>query len=97
MGGGLTLGLDTQYVGESVLVGDLNNDYRKAEAYTVVNAKIRYDWRKLTFFADLNNIFSEEYSAFSGLGYNASWAVEPGYYPAPDFNVLVGVTARFGV
>jgi iron complex outermembrane receptor protein len=96
LGRGLSVGLDAIYVGQCVLLSDFNNDYDKVDDYTVVNGKILYQWRKLTFFADLNNIFSEEYSTFSGLGYNSSWVVEPGYYPAPDFNVMVGVTARFG-
>jgi iron complex outermembrane receptor protein len=93
---GLYLGLDASYVGERVLISDFNNDYDKEDAYTVVNAKIQYTWKYLTFFADLNNIFDEEYSAFSALGYNSLWAVEPGYYPSPEFNFLAGVSVRFG-
>lgn len=96
LGYGLSVGLDAVYIGESVLVSDFRNEYDKVDGYTVVNAKLQYAWRQLTFFADLNNIFNEEYSAFSGLGYNSSYAVEPGYFPAPDFNFLVGVTGRFG-
>jgi iron complex outermembrane recepter protein len=95
-GWGLSLGLEAIHTGERVLIGDWDNGYDKVDAYTVFNGKVQYAWRKLTFFANLNNIFSEEYSAFSGLGYNSSYAVEPGHYPAPDFNFLLGVTARFG-
>jgi iron complex outermembrane receptor protein len=93
---GLYLGLDASYVGECVLISDFNNDYDKEDAYAVVNAKIQYTWKYLTFFADLNNIFNKEYSAFSALGYNSDYDVEPGYYPSPEFNFLVGVSARFG-
>jgi iron complex outermembrane receptor protein len=95
-GGGLTLGLEALHVGESVLLGDFENEYDKADAYTVVNAKIRYDWRMLTFFADLNNVLNEEYTSFSVVGYDASSQPEPGSYPAPEFNFLLGVAARFG-
>ncbi len=95
-GFGLALGLEAVYTGERVLISDWGNAYEKAEAYTVVNAKVQYDWRRLTFFADLNNIFNEEYSTFSGLGYNSLYTVEPGQYPAPDFNFLAGVSVSFG-
>lgn len=93
---GLSMGLEAIYIGERLFIGDWDNAYRKADDYTAVNAKVEYQWRRLTFFADLNNIFDEEYAVFSALGYNSSFVVEPGEYPAPDFNVLVGVSARFG-
>ncbi len=95
-GFGLAFALEAVYTGERVLISDWGNAYEKAEAYTVVNAKVQYDWRWLTFFADLNNIFNEEYSTFSGLGYNSLYTVEPGQFPAPDFNFLVGLGVRFG-
>lgn len=96
LGCGLTLGLEAIYTGDRVLISDWDNAYDKADAYTVVNAKVQYPWRRVTFFADLNNIFNETYETFNVIGYNSSFAVEPGRYPAPDFNFLVGVTARFG-
>ncbi|MFZ1984902.1 MAG: TonB-dependent receptor [Desulfatitalea sp.] len=89
---GLFLGLDGTYTGSRYLISDFNNVSVKQEAYTLVNAKIKYDWRWLTFFADANNIFGKEYASYGGLTYLG----EPGYYPSPEFNVLAGVTARFG-
>lgn len=95
--GGLFVGADAVYVGERFLISDFNNAFDKADAYTVVNAKIQYDWRRLSFFVDANNLFDEEYSTFSGLRYNAStFTNEPGFYPSPEFNVLAGVRGRFG-
>jgi iron complex outermembrane receptor protein len=95
--GGLFVGADAVYVGKRFLISDFNNESDKADAYTVVNAKIQYDWRRLSFFVDLNNVLDEEYSTFSGLQYNAStFTYEPGYYPSPEFNVLAGVRGRFG-
>jgi iron complex outermembrane receptor protein len=87
---GLILGFDALYVGERYFISDFNNEADKADAYTVVNSKIQYPWRWLTFFVDLNNIFNEEYSA-----YNVYYG-QKGYYPSPEFNFLVGVSARFG-
>jgi iron complex outermembrane receptor protein len=86
------LGVDGVYVGDHYLISDVYNAFDKADAYTVVNAKLKYHCGRFTFFADLNNIFDEAYAAYSGV----HWSGEPGYYPSPDFNVLVGVTARFG-
>lgn len=94
---GLTLGLNATYIGEAFLISDFQNSFEKADAYTVVNAKVQYDWRGLTFFADLNNIFNEEYSSYSVVGFNpATFANAPSFYPSPEFNALVGVTAHFG-
>ena len=89
---GLFLGVNGLYMGSRYLISDFNNSAVKQDDYTVVNAKIKYDWRWLSFFVDLNNIFDEEYSSYGGLNFLG----EPGYYPSPEFNVLAGVTARYG-
>lgn len=95
---GLSLGAEALYVGERFMISDFENDFDKAKAYTVVNATLRYEWRWLAFFADFNNIFNEEYSAYNGIQFNlTTFESEPGYYPSPEFNVLVGVSARFNV
>lgn len=89
---GLFMGVNGVYMGSRYLISDFNNSAVKQDDYTVVNAKIKYDWRWLSFFVDLNNIFDEEYSSYGGLNFLG----EPGYYPSPEFNVLAGVTARYG-
>ncbi len=95
---GLTLGLNAVYVGERFFISDFENQFDKEDAYTVVNAKIQYDWRGLTFFADLNNIFNEEYNTYSVVGFNsATFDNQPSIYPAPEFNAMVGVKAFFGI
>lgn len=96
-GNGLSLAMDGVYVGESFMIGDFQNSEDKAGAYTVINAKVQYEWRGYTFFANLNNIFNEEYNSYSVLGYNSNtFQNEPSYYPSPEFNALVGVSANFG-
>ncbi len=89
---GLFLGVNGLYMGSRYLISDFNNAFVKQDDYSVVNAKIKYDWRLLSFFVDINNIFNEEYESYAGL----NWANIPGYYPSPEFNVLAGVTARYG-
>jgi len=89
---GLFLGINGVYMGSRYLISDFNNAYEKQDDYTVVNAKIKYDWRWLSFFVDINNIFDKAYESYGSL----NWANIPGYYPSPEFNVLAGVTARYG-
>lgn len=93
---GLTIGLDGIYIGSSYRISDYGNDFPKADSYTVINAKAQYQWRWVTFFVDLNNLFNEKYSAYSGLSYLDVDLYEAGYYPSPEFNILAGVTVRFG-
>jgi iron complex outermembrane receptor protein len=97
-GWGLTLGVNAVYVGERFFISDFDNSFEKEDAHTVVNAKIQYDWRGLTFFADLNNLFNEEYNTYSVIGYNsATFDNQPAVYPAPEFNAMVGIKAFFGM
>ncbi len=94
---GLTLAVDANYIGESYMISDFENESGKTDSYTVVNAKASYDWQWLTFFVNFNNLFDESYSSYSALRYNETTFIqERGYYPSPEFNVLAGVTARFG-
>lgn len=96
-GCGLTVGLNAIYVGERFFISDFENSFEKDDAYSVVNAKIQYNWHGLTFFADLNNILNEEYHAYSAVGFNsATFDNQPSFYPSPEFNALVGVRAHFG-
>jgi iron complex outermembrane receptor protein len=94
---GLSLGVNAAYIGKRYLISDFANAFPRADAYTVVNAKVQYKWRMLTFFVDANNLFDEEYDSYGAISYNMdTYKSEPGYYPSPGFNVLAGVTARFG-
>jgi outer membrane receptor protein involved in Fe transport len=91
-GMGLFLGVDGIYTGTRYLISDFGNVSVKQDDYILVNAKVKYDWHWLTLFCNLNNIFDESYASYGGLNYLG----EPGYYPSPEFNLLAGVSARFG-
>ena len=41
------------------MISDLENEFDKADDYTVVNAKVEYAWHWLTLYLNLNNIFNE--------------------------------------
>jgi outer membrane receptor protein involved in Fe transport len=89
---GLFLGLNGIYVGDRYLISDFTNAYKKQDAYTVINASAKYDWRWLSYFVNFNNIFDESYASYGGLNY----ANVPGYYPSPKFSIFTGVALRFG-
>ena len=91
---GYYIGLNATYVGERPFIGDYSNVLDDQESYTVVNAKIRLPWRWLTFFMDFNNIFNEEYSSYGSMA--TFPLMERAYYPSPEFNMIAGISARFG-
>ncbi|MCP4747364.1 MAG: TonB-dependent receptor [Desulfobacteraceae bacterium] len=91
---GLKLGLNANYTGERYFISDFDNSREKQEDYFLLNAKVSYPWRMLTFFVDLNNILDETYSAY---GSNSTFGGGDtlAYYPSPKFNFLAGVKADF--
>lgn len=90
---GLFVGLEGNYIGTRYLISDFRNADIKQTEYTLVNAKVQYQWRGLTFFVDLNNVLNQSYAEFGGID---AMAMEPSYYPSPEFNFLAGITVRFG-
>ncbi len=86
------LALDGSYIGSRPLNSDFLNEFSDQESYFLVNAKIKYTWKWLTPFLNLNNILNEEYSQFGSVG---GFPAEPQYYPSPKFNFLAGVSAEF--
>lgn len=91
---GLFVGLNGRYVGERPFISDFDNTLPDQDAYGVLDAKIKYPYRFLTFFVDLNNIFDKEYSAFGGND-NPGGPEARAYYPSPEFNWMAGVSASF--
>ena len=89
---GLFLVVEGIYTGTRYLISDFGNVSVKQDDYILVNAKVKYDWRWLTLFCNLNNVFDETYASYGGL----NSLDQPGYYPSPEFNLLAGVSARFG-
>lgn len=87
----LTLGLDGVYVGERHFISDFNNDFDKMDDFLVVNANLTYRYQKFSIFAKVNNIFDTEYEEYGAI----HWSGEPGYYPSPEANFLLGLKAEF--
>ncbi len=83
-----SVALNGVYVGKRYFESDYANAFPKQDDYTVINTKLSYNWKKVTLFLDVNNLFDEEYSAYGVL---ATRPVEPAFYPSPDRNFLAGI------
>jgi iron complex outermembrane receptor protein len=88
----VTIAFNGIYIGERFFESDFANAFPKQDDYVVLNAKFKYDWKNYTAFLDINNIFDKEYSEYGVL---SSFPVEPAFYPSPEINFLVGVSAVF--
>lgn len=84
----VTFALNGIYVGSRYLESDFENKYPKQDDYVVVNAKLQYNWNKITAFLDVNNLFDEEYAAY---GVVATFPEEPAFFPSPEINFLFGI------
>lgn len=90
---GWTLAVSGIYVGERPFINDFNNSVDDLNGYFIVNAKIKYRWRALSAYVDVNNATGRKYSEYGAL---ATFPVtERGYYPSPTANFLVGLAADF--
>ncbi len=85
-----TISLNGVYVGERPFISDFSNSYSDQDSYFVLNSRLKYRWRKLTAFLDINNITDAKYSEFGII----SWTAEKAYYPSPERNFLFGVSVE---
>jgi len=90
---GLTVTLNGVYVGDRPFNSDFANSFNEQDNYTIVNSKIKYQWKQITAFLDLNNIADEEYSEFGTLSLFGT-PVEEALYPSPEFNMLFGISVE---
>ncbi len=84
-----TFALNGSYIGERFFESDFANAFLKQDDYVVVNAKLKYTWKKMTAFLDINNLFDKEYSEYGVL--SLGFPVEPAFYPSPEINFLLGL------
>jgi iron complex outermembrane receptor protein len=91
-GKGFLVVLNGVYIGERPFISDFANDFEDQENYIVVNGKIKYTWKNLTAFLDVNNVFNEEYSEYGVLG---TFPLEKAFFPSPKRNYLAGVSMEF--
>jgi outer membrane receptor protein involved in Fe transport len=93
LGKGFSLTVDGIYVGERPFISDFSNNFEDQEDYLIVNTKLKYQWKKITAFLNINNITDEEYSEYGGI--STFPTTEPGFFPSPKINFLAGISADF--
>ena len=94
---GLATTLAARHVGERFLLNDLSNDVDPLDAYTVVDLRISWTWKKAVFFFEANNLLGEEYFDNGGIGAGSSgiWGAREAFNPAPEEWFMAGVTVEF--
>ncbi len=89
---GFTISANGLYVGARPFISDFSNDYDKQESFFIINTKLKYQWRNILLFVDINNITNKEYSEYGVIG---GFPLEKSYYPSPKRNFLVGMSVEF--
>ncbi len=94
LGHGFSLNVNGFWVGERPFVSDFANAFDDQDDYFVLNTKLKYHWKNLTTFLNINNLTNEEYSEYGVLStFSSPW--EEAFYPSPKINFLFGVSADF--
>ncbi|NCP03628.1 MAG: TonB-dependent receptor [Deltaproteobacteria bacterium] len=92
LGGGFSIALNGIYVGKRPFISDFANAFDNQDDYVVLNAKLKYVWKFITAFFDINNLTNNDYSEYGAL---RTFPVEKAFYPSPKINVLLGISAEF--
>lgn len=89
---GLTLSLNGLYVGTRPFISDFPNDFDRQKSYILINCKLKYQWKNILLFLDINNITNTEYSEYGVIG---GFPLEKTYYPSPKRNFMAGISVEF--
>ena len=94
---GLSATAAVRHAGERFLLNDLSNDVEELDAYTVVDLRLAWTWKKAVFFFEANNLFGEEYFDNGGIGAGPSgiWGAREAFNPAPEEWFMAGVNVEF--
>ena len=82
------LNMDGSYIGERPYISDFANAVEYQESYFYLAAKLAYLFKKGSAYVTVQNVLNQEYSEYGGVNYLG----EPGVYPSPKINFLVGVS-----
>lgn len=88
---GFTFDVVGYYVGGRPFISDFNNALEEQNDYFLVNTKLRYNWKYLTAYLNVNNVTNRKYSEFGVVTYSGQKA----YYPSPETNFLAGLAVDF--
>jgi outer membrane receptor protein involved in Fe transport len=89
---GLTISTELNHLGQQFAINDQANNLPKLKASTVVDMKVRYNWRWATAWISLTNLFNEQYSNYS----ISNWGgTAEAYYPAQGRNLVSGFSLEY--
>jgi iron complex outermembrane recepter protein len=88
---GWFLRLDAEYVDEQYLGADWSNSADPLDAYTVVDLTAHYDTGNWRLTARIRNLLDRQYVESGNRGF-----ADDGFNPAPERNLWIGATYRFG-
>jgi len=89
---GLTVSTELNHLGHQFPVNDQKNNLPKLKAYSVVDMKVRYNWRFATVWISLTNLFNKKYSNYSISNQAGTMAV---YYPSEGRNLVAGFSLEY--
>jgi len=92
LGKGFTLAVNGTYVGEKRFESDFSNSFSYQDDYFLLNAKIKYNWKKWELSLDLNNLLDQEYSEYGVLGGSPT---QRAFFPSPGINFLLGLSVSY--
>ncbi len=84
----IRLNIDGTYIGSRPYISDFANAVQDQKSYFYLAAKLTYLFTKGSAYVTVQNALDQEYSEYGGVNYLG----EPGVYPSPKINFLVGVT-----
>jgi iron complex outermembrane receptor protein len=94
---GITTGLDVRYTGPQWLRGDEANETPELPSYTIVNARLGWQWRQWSILGIVTNIFNTKRAVFGTFNENeATDEVQRFLTPAQARQLKVVVRRSFG-
>ena len=84
-------------ISDRVAIGDMGGEYPHLPGYGIGNMNLRYDNDNLSLSAKVSNILDREYSnsAAIGLNENIGFALDTGFYPAPERNFMITIGYQY--
>jgi iron complex outermembrane receptor protein len=84
----ILLALKTNWIGKRFLENDVENIKEKLPSYLTADMKFSYQYKMVTAYIGVNNIFNKEYSEYGAFG-SSSGNIK--FYPAPERNYYGGI------
>jgi iron complex outermembrane recepter protein len=84
-------------ISDRIAIGDVGDDFPHLPGYGIGNMNLRYDNDNLSLSAKVNNVLDKEYSnsAATGFNENIGFAVDTGFYPAPERNFMLTIGYQY--